>query len=281
MDIKKLLIRTVSGIIYVAAIVGCILWGEIGVTILGCLLALIAGFEFIKICNADELSHPTPSALDLMGVILLAFSFNPWIPVIPLIIWLIFMLARLIAQIYVKEGDSISMLSHSMMLQAYIGIPLATMGALTLFTQPEMILLVFLMLWINDTGAYIVGSLLGRHKLFERISPKKSWEGFIGGLLFNIIAALIFCYTDLFYFGLDTGIVQWIIVAVIITVFGTWGDLLESMIKRRLHIKDSGNIIPGHGGILDRIDSFLLAMPAFFIYILAYEFFKGYNLFPL
>lgn len=113
----------------------------------------------------------------------------------------------------------------------------------------------FFMLWANDTGAYVFGTWLGKHKLFERISPKKSWEGFIGGAIVSMTVGY-FCH----YWFNDCWCI-WVAMSAIVVIFGTLGDLVESMLKRSLGIKDSGNILPGHGGILDRFDGLLLAAP--------------------
>ncbi len=115
----------------------------------------------------------------------------------------------------------------------------------------------FFMLWANDTGAYIFGSWLGKHRLFERISPKKSWEGFIGGGLVALLVGYLFSM----YSAADSCCCQWIAMSLIVVIFGTLGDLVESMLKRSLNVKDSGTILPGHGGILDRFDGLLLAAP--------------------
>jgi phosphatidate cytidylyltransferase len=120
----------------------------------------------------------------------------------------------------------------------------------------------FLLLWTNDTGAYLVGSAIGKHHLFERISPKKSWEGFLGGLLLTLLVARLI--------GGWLGVADttgWMIIAVIISIAGTAGDLLESMLKRSLGLKDSGTILPGHGGFLDRFDSVVVSFPLVYLYI--------------
>ncbi|RZA03701.1 MAG: phosphatidate cytidylyltransferase [Sphingobacteriaceae bacterium] len=119
-----------------------------------------------------------------------------------------------------------------------------------------------LMLWANDTGAYLVGSKFGRTKLFERHSPKKTWEGFIGGVLITAGVAYI-----INYYYKDISLSQWIIMGVLISCFGTIGDLIESMFKRSINIKDSGGILPGHGGLLDRFDGLLIAAPIVYIYL--------------
>lgn len=134
--------------------------------------------------------------------------------------------------------------------------------------NPILPLSIFIFTWINDTGAYCTGMLFGKHRLFERISPKKSWEGSIGGGAFSIIAAIIMAH---FFPFMTLGV--WIGLALTIVIFGTWGDLTESLLKRTLGIKDSGNILPGHGGMLDRFDSTLMAVPAAVVYLYVISFF--------
>ena len=128
---------------------------------------------------------------------------------------------------------------------------------------------VFVFLWINDTGAYCCGSLLGRHKLFPRISPGKSWEGSVGGGVFVVAAAIgVWYLTEQYGINdLQLTMYEWIGLGLTVVVFGTWGDLVESLFKRTLGIKDSGSILPGHGGMLDRFDSSLLAIPAAVVYL--------------
>lgn len=118
------------------------------------------------------------------------------------------------------------------------------------------------MLWANDTGAYLVGMKLGKTKLFERHSPKKTWEGFIGGLLLSLLVSLI-----LHNYYADLAVWKWCLIAGIISVFGTMGDLTESMLKRSFHVKDSGSLLPGHGGLLDRFDGLLLAAPLVYVFL--------------
>lgn len=127
---------------------------------------------------------------------------------------------------------------------------------------------VFVFLWINDTGAYCTGSLIGRHKLFPRISPGKTWEGSVGGGLLVVAVAAVIGYWDNRLMGMaGTSVVEWMGLGLVIVVFGTWGDLVESLFKRTLGVKDSGRMLPGHGGMLDRFDSSLMAIPAAVIYL--------------
>lgn len=128
--------------------------------------------------------------------------------------------------------------------------------------SPGLLIGFFLLLWTNDTGAYLVGSSIGRHRLFERISPKKSWEGFFGGMVLTLLVARNFTA----WLGVtDTN--GWMVIALIVSIAGTLGDLLESMLKRSLGVKDSGTIMPGHGGFLDRFDSTVMAFPLVCLYL--------------
>ena len=160
-----------------------------------------------------------------------------------------------------------------MLSQLYIALPFALLNILAYHNNPAessvsynpiLPLSIFVFLWLNDTGAYCIGSLLGKHRLFERISPKKSWEGSVGGAVFAIAASFAF---GCFFFFPFMNMAQWVGLALTVIVFGTWGDLTESLMKRQLGIKDSGNILPGHGGMLDRFDSTLMAVPAAVVYL--------------
>ncbi len=151
----------------------------------------------------------------------------------------------------------------------YIAVPLAIMNYLVFPAMNEKIytyrilLGIFTLIWINDTGAYVTGSLIGRHRLFPRISPKKSWEGLLGGTLLTLTAAL--WMRDIMGMLSRT---DWIILGTLVSVFGVYGDLSESWFKRKAERKDSGSLIPGHGGVLDRIDSVLFVIPVSFIYLI-------------
>ena len=172
---------------------------------------------------------------------------------------------------YVK--DPINNWAYTMLPQLYIALPFSMLNVLAFpqagsysFVLP---LSVFVFLWMNDTGAYLCGSLLGRHKLFPRVSPGKSWEGSIGGGLLVVGIAILVWYLLNTYVPeqANLNMWQWAGLGLTVVVFGTWGDLVESLLKRTLGIKDSGNILPGHGGMLDRFDSSLLAIPAAVVYL--------------
>lgn len=181
-----------------------------------------------------------------------------------------------VSELYTKNKNAVHDLSYTMLGQMYVALPLSMINVLAFRTATDgnihfyylLPLSVFIFLWTNDTGAYCVGSLFGKHKLFPRISPAKSWEGSIGGGILVLVAAFLVSLLDQNHgnlSGLNT--LQWLGLGLVVTIFGTWGDLVESLIKRTLGIKDSGTILPGHGGMLDRFDSSLLAIPASAVYI--------------
>jgi phosphatidate cytidylyltransferase len=148
----------------------------------------------------------------------------------------------------------------------FLSLPLVLLMDIALKSDvynPYLILGFFILIWVYDTGAYLSGMFLGKHKLFERISPKKTWEGLVGGAIISMLVA-VFIVT---YFIPDLLAWQWAVVALIVVVFGTFGDLVESMLKRNANVKDSGAFMPGHGGMLDRFDSAFMAAPFFWLFI--------------
>jgi phosphatidate cytidylyltransferase len=182
----------------------------------------------------------------------------------------------LIIELYRKQEKPIDSLAHTFFSVLFTAVPFS-MLPFTAFSRngldsilphgsiqfsPGIVLGFFILLWAYDTGAYLLGTTFGKHRLMERISPKKSWEGFFGGL---VIASAIACFLSGWLGILDTR--GWVIIAVIVSIAGTYGDLVESMLKRSLGVKDSGNIMPGHGGFLDRFDSMILSFPLVYLYI--------------
>lgn len=171
-----------------------------------------------------------------------------------------------IHELYRNRGNGFQNLAFSYYALLYISLPFTLLIYLPYQTSgewmPEIIFFPFLLVWVNDTFAYLFGSRFGRHKLFPRISPKKSWEGAIGGAVTTVAVGLLVAPHIEGYSVKDTAIISFIV-----AVFGIYGDLLESMFKRSIEVKDSGNILPGHGGILDRFDAVLFAIPAIFVYM--------------
>ena len=171
----------------------------------------------------------------------------------------------LIIVLFGRYDNPITSIAYTFYGLVYIALPLALISQIAFHSgeyQSIMVLGMFIIIWVNDTGAYCFGVTIGRHKMFERISPKKTWEGFLGGALAAVGASVLLAR----FFTVLT-LAQWITVALLTVIFGTLGDLTESQLKRTVGIKDSSNILPGHGGILDRFDSIILAIPVIFAYL--------------
>lgn len=275
---KNLLTRTLAGIVYIAAIVASLVFGDIYFLSLMALFAIAGVYEFSKMTTGDAADADSRilRVLDMVGAAavvvfnalaassLVSFSPMPVTAVFAPV--LLYLVVRMVAQLYVKQANPIHALAIPLAAQVYVSLPLALMTYMYYIYSPQLILAMFIMIWLNDTGAYVAGSMFGRHKLFERLSPKKSWEGFFGGLVFTVGGALViyFLLND-WLCGLS--LAGAIGMGLVVTAFSTWGDLVESMLKRAAGVKDSGHLIPGHGGMLDRIDSLLLVVPALLCYL--------------
>lgn len=172
-----------------------------------------------------------------------------------------------IVELFRLKDNPFQRISLTILGLLYIALPLALLNGLFFINfDPEprtsMLFYFFILIWVNDTMAYICGVLTGKHPLYKSVSPKKTIEGSIGGAFFTIFSAWIISR-----FNSDIGMISWLGFALIIVIFGTLGDLVESMMKRSLQIKDSGNIMPGHGGVLDRFDAVIFSAPAIFSYL--------------
>ena len=270
--------RTITGILFVATIVVCFL----NPTAMIFLFALVTGltvWEFTGLVNdrpgvaVNRFISTVAGVYFFLAMAGTCSGFTSSTVFIPYLITIIYLL---VAELYAKQEDPIHDWAYTMMSQMYVVLPFSLLNMLAFRAAPEGImyvytlpLSVFVFLWVNDTGAYCCGSLFGKHKLFPRISPGKSWEGSIGGGVFVLAAAALVWYlTDTYDMNpTGMGMWEWMGLGLTVVVFGTWGDLVESLFKRTLGIKDSGNILPGHGGMLDRFDSSLLAIPAAVVYL--------------
>ena len=270
--------RTITGILFVATIVVCFL----NPTAMIFLFALVTGltvWEFTGLVNDRPGVAVNRFISTVAGVyffLAMAGTCSGFTSSTVFIPYLITILYLLVAELYAKQEDPIHDWAYTMMSQMYVVLPFSLLNMLAFRAAPEGImyvytlpLSVFVFLWVNDTGAYCCGSLFGKHKLFPRVSPGKSWEGSIGGGVFVLAAAALVWYlTDTYDMNpTGMGMWEWMGLGLTVVVFGTWGDLVESLFKRTLGIKDSGNILPGHGGMLDRFDSSLLAIPAAVVYL--------------
>ena len=288
---KNFIIRSITGIIFVAAIVASFLCPE-GMVFLFAIITGRTVWEFTGLVNEHK-GVSVNRFITMVAGVYFFFAMTYYcsdiyggaaksVVFIPYLITIIYLL---VAELYLQQEDPINNWAYTMLSQMYIALPFSMLNVLAFTSSPEGLVLfnpilplsVFIFLWMNDTGAYCVGSLIGRHKLFPRISPGKSWEGSIGGgIVVLLVAYLIYLFdsgqlTNLSYMDFrSSGMLtmeQWLGLGLVVVIFGTWGDLVESLFKRTLGIKDSGNILPGHGGMLDRFDSSLLAIPAAVVYL--------------
>lgn len=266
--------RAITGGIFVILLVGCTLYSPLSFGILFTLISALSVQEFAHLINSkgEVRINKTITALGgaylflaLMGFCTSASDARIFLPYLALLLYL------MITELYLKRDNPLGNWAFSMLSQLYIALPFSLLNVLAYHNSietssvtynPILPLSIFVFIWLNDTGAYCVGSLIGKHRLFERISPKKSWEGSIGGGILSIASSFIFAH----YFPF-LNMTQWAGLALTVVVFGTWGDLTESLMKRQLGIKDSGTILPGHGGMLDRFDSALMAIPASVVYL--------------
>lgn len=270
--------RTLTGILFVAILVGGILYHPLTFGILFAAITALGVWEFCTLINGREDAHVNRLICTVAGVYLFfalfGFTMQAWGSEI-FIPYLVALIYLLVSELYLQHPNPINNWACAMLSQLYIALPFALLNTLafqnsvdpmnpdssSLAFEPLYPLSLFIFLWASDSGAYCCGMLLGKHRLFPRISPKKSWEGSIGGGILAILVSLIIAHI--------TGFppLKWMGFALVVVIFGTWGDLVESLLKRQLGIKDSGKILPGHGGILDRFDSALLAIPASIVYL--------------
>ena len=270
---KNLIIRALTGIIFVVVLISAIYIHPIFFLILFCIITGLTLWEFGSLVKHYENANLQRAVNVLGGVYLFIATFvyaNGLTDGKIFLPYLLFIMLTMIAELYYKAPNPINNWAFTLFAQVYcagsfsilnfIGAEPGTPGVMSY--TPLFIMAIFIFVWLDDTGAYLVGSLIGKHKLFERISPKKSWEGFFGGLILSLASSQAFAW-----FAPEINRMNWLGLAATVVLFGTWGDLIESLLKRTLGVKDSGNALPGHGGMLDRFDSVMLAVPASYIYI--------------
>lgn len=270
--------RTITGAFIVICVLGGLWLHPVSFFIVVALIIAGTQLEYYLIVRRTGIRPQTVTGI-AAGLIIYIISTavaGGWLPakgflwIIPVVI------VVMVTELFRKVERPFDSLAHTFFSILYTAVPLSLLP-FTAFNHtglepmiqmsgvvfsPAIPLGFFLLLWTNDTGAYLVGSAIGKHRLFERISPRKSWEGFIGGLLLTLLVARLISG----WFGVaDTA--GWMIIGVIVSIAGTAGDLLESLLKRSLGLKDSGTILPGHGGFLDRFDSVVVSFPLVYLYI--------------
>jgi len=270
--------RAITGFFFVLVMLGSVLLGQYVFGVFYLVLSTFVLYEFYTLVSQSVAKPDIPvgilnGALLYAGFALLIYSDNMTLPILlsyKATYSLLFLLPVTFTVVFIRQLFKQAMLPFNNVAYTFLGIVLV-IAPFTFFHALAYLhgaynfhfpLAFLVLLWANDTGAYLVGRRFGKTKLFERHSPKKTWEGLIGGIIISAGIALIFAhfYDDLLWN-------QWVSVAIIISCFGTLGDLVESMFKRSINVKDSGGILPGHGGLLDRFDGFLLAAPVVYTYL--------------
>ncbi|PYF75804.1 phosphatidate cytidylyltransferase [Pedobacter nutrimenti] len=261
--------RAITAFFFTIVMLGSIFLGPYTFTSFYLLLSLMALAEFYKLVKEAGVKIQRNVGLLINAILFLSWSASIFFKLegkyFLLLIPLLFSI--FILELYQKGKEPFTNIAFTFVGFVYVTVPFCFFYALGFVFNGNaynfhLPLSFLLMLWASDTGAYLFGRKLGKHKLFERHSPKKSWEGFFGGVFTSILVA---CAISFFFNELRVQV--WVGMAVLVVCFGTLGDLVESMLKRSLNVKDSGNILPGHGGILDRFDGLLIAAPVVFTYL--------------
>lgn len=281
---KNFITRTITGVLFVAVMLTCFI-KPMAMVLLFALITGMTIWEFtglVNDCEDIQVNRFICTAAGVFLFIAMAGFCSEATPSSVFIPYLLTVVYLFVSELFTHASNPINNWAYSMMSQMYVALPLSCITVLAYCMVPGMGVMynllvpvsIFIFLWTNDTGAYCTGSLIGKHKLFPRVSPGKSWEGSIGGAVLVVVVATAISYIDknmlLEDLGvLETGLstVEWIGLGLVVVVFGTLGDLVESLFKRTLGIKDSGNVLPGHGGMLDRFDSALIAIPASVVYL--------------
>ncbi len=266
--------RLLTGVLFVIVLLGSIYQSELASSILFITIILLCQREFYAFFKASEVKPQSlVGILGGLGFFLasaVAFQTDLTFNTLFLIVPLIFIVFVFVFELFRNSKDPIANIGYTILGIIYIAVPFTLLHQISYYTNfqfgdtynYDVLIGYFFILWANDTGAYMVGRKFGKTKLFERISPKKTWEGSLGGVFFG----LLFGYINAQLFdGLDT--ITWMILALIVVVFGSLGDLVESLFKRSLGIKDSGKILPGHGGVLARFDGIFISAPMVYAFL--------------
>lgn len=262
---KDLTKRTITGAIYVLSVIAAVCIDRYVAAVYFGMIMILALREFIIVSAKAEVRLNAPmiyfvSVVSYLALVSHAFGFA--YSAIAMFASLLCIIALAISALYEKTAKPFTSMAYSLTAVGYIVLPLSLSNLLFAmhdYFDCNVLLSIFIFAWCNDTFAYLIGCKFGKRRLFERHSPKKSWEGFFGGFVATVLAGTLMWH----FFG--GNIYIWLLMAVVTTVVGTFGDLIESMFKRQMGVKDSGNILPGHGGILDRFDILLLVLPVMWI----------------
>jgi phosphatidate cytidylyltransferase len=268
---NNILVRALSGAVFVALVIGSLSYNLLTTVSCLALFTLLGLNEFYNLFKSSKTVSVSPFLGTFVGfAIFTLFGANKlgFIPEIYILLTIPLLFLSMMIELWRMKENPLINLGVLFLGFMYVVVPFVLM----IFMQAQTIesytlIFMFLLIWTNDTFAYLTGRWLGKTKLIERISPNKTWEGTIGGIVMTFVVALVIAYFNY------QNYLFWGISAVIIAPGAIYGDLLESLFKRSLNIKDTGNIMPGHGGILDRFDAVLFTVPFFFCWWLFYTYF--------
>ena len=272
---KNFIIRTLSGIVMVATLIGATLFSKLTFVLLLLAITLGGEWEFYRLAKKAGTSPQRFVGLlaGTMMIVAAAAALHEILAItaVLMVAFMILIPMPLIFELYRKSATPMANVGITYAGVIYVALPMALLTFFPMMLgngewKPWSVILYIFIIWANDVFAYLFGITLGKHRLFERISPKKSWEGFFGGLLgamaMGFVAAKV----------LDANVAMWIGLALIAAITGVFGDLVESLLKRSVDVKDSGSFIPGHGGWLDRFDALIFSVPFAFIYLVIVKF---------
>ena len=255
------LTRAISGAVYILLLVSATMYSSNSFLLFFGVLLVLAVIEF---CKLVTLKSTIPLFVSIGLFILFNLSYTNKTNDILILLATLLVTLKAVVFLFDKKNKPIDSLSKYVYLIGYVALPFILITKLPFVENnynPKIILSIFILIWVNDTFAFLVGKTFGKHKLFEKVSPKKTIEGFIGGFIFSIITGFILAK----YLMLQSYF-HWVSIAILASVFGTLGDLVESKFKRIANVKDSGNIMPGHGGVLDRLDSIIFVAPIVYLF---------------
>jgi phosphatidate cytidylyltransferase len=267
--LKELAIRTAAGALYVLLILGSIFLGKVIFALFFSLVVILIMYEFFRMVKTGGYNPLLLPGILAALYLFISFFLYHFTGVGKAIFWGLIPLLLFIpmGELFRKGEKNIMNIALSVFGLVFFALPLASLNGVFCYgdppgSRPGIIIGMFLLLWVFDSGAYLIGSRFGKHKMTSNISPNKTWEGFFGGMV--LVMAVSVVYFDLIGFSTP---VKNIVLAFLMGITGTLGDLTESLLKRNFNQKDSGSLIPGHGGLLDRFDSLFFSAPVFYAYI--------------
>ncbi|HOK37065.1 MAG: phosphatidate cytidylyltransferase [Bacteroidales bacterium] len=277
MDLKNLKTRIITGALYVIISLALVLINQytlLAFCIISYVWLTIELKRFIQRTNI-RISLIFPLMIGLFALLIAFLNIYYNISFTLFLLMIIPIYGIFIHELFILRENSLQSIAHTLFFLIYPLLPILLtiyLSSGSFYGQsvnysPGILVFTMVQIWIFDSMAYIFGVSLGKHRLYEKVSPKKSWEGFIGGFVITLIIGILVGYYSSLIIVIDS-----IFISIIVSVFGTFGDLVESLFKRNINLKDSGNTLPGHGGLLDRLDSFIFVIPWIFLYFLVKSF---------